>query len=125
MAYQFKDATLAKLVKKVRKGKVTKKRAKKRTAKRRTAKRRKAPSHFPSELATALGYARPRRKRASKKRAKTTVKRAKRTVKRRAPKKKTKAQIHAMRVRQGKRLAAMRKSQLKGGRKKAKRKSRR
>jgi hypothetical protein len=132
MAYKFANKELAKLASKARKAPAKRKSAKRRKA----SKRRKvssAPKHFPAALAAALGYKKPRRKvrrKTSAKRRKTTAKRAapakrrKTTVKRtRKPAKKTAAQLHAFRVKQGKRLAAMRKSQLKG-RKSAKRKAR-
>jgi glutamate synthase domain-containing protein 1 len=64
-----------------------------------------APEHFPKELASDLGYTARRPKKKATKRRKS-AKRAARSEK------KTKAQIHAERVKQGKRLAALRKEQL-------------
>jgi hypothetical protein len=105
MAYKFQSKELAKLAARVRGTGKPKRRA---SAKRRRVRRK-----------TTVKRAAPRRR----VRRKTTVKRA--APRRRAvSRKKTKAEIHAMRVRQGKRLAAMRKRQL-GGRKSAKRKARR
>jgi hypothetical protein len=71
--------------------------------------------HIPVRLLEQLGYAKPRKrsakKKTSKRRAKTKTT-TKRTTKRKG-KKKTAAELHAFRVKQGKRLAAMRKKQLK------------
>ena len=103
MAYNFKDPKLAKLAKASKK--TGKKRVKRKAGKKRV--KRRAPAHFPPSLASELGYA-PRKKRAKK-------------AAKRRPAKKTKAQIHAMRVRQGKRLAALRKAQLAGKKRKARR----
>ena len=64
---------------------------------------------------TTVKRAAPRRRAVPRQKTKTTVKRAA-PLRRAVPRKKTQAEIHDMRVKQGKRLAALRKRQLKGGR---------
>ena len=113
MAYKIKDPKLAQLAKKHRAGKKSAKKKARKASKKR-AKRRQAPAsmrHIPVRLLEQLGYAKPR-KRSVKKTSKSAKKKTttKRATKRKA-KKKTAAELHAFRVKQGKRLAAMRKKQ--------------
>lgn len=138
--YKFKDSKLAAAAKRAKllfTKKSPKKKAKKKASKKRASKprvrRATAPEHFPAELAHELGFSAPRRHKAKKRVSKKALKKKakKKASKRRAPpakataKKKTPAQLHAMRVAQGKRLAALRKAQLKGkGKSKKKGKSR-
>lgn len=122
MAYKFRDPKLEKLAKANKKKKASKKKSSKKKASKRAKRRAAAPAHFPAALASELGYATPKRKPAKKKPAKRKPAKRKKVLKRKAakrkPAKKTKAQIHAMRVRQGKRLAALRKAQLAGKKRK-------